>query len=209
MKVNLERIIGVQSNVIDGIVSEWVAESNNTKDPIYISDLLLQADVAEPLLARLRQEKSRKYRLLVLCDRWGNVPMPRDVVQRRHKRSLYIKPGVPMPARQQRALHHSGQWDAEMHEYEDFTVDDKGCISVTAEDAEHFISHFGVHGKSGHPISFHPNETSGDPAPCPGGGMCDVHYWRFKEQDNHMYVKLPPRRSKDPEEKKQSKGDRK
>jgi hypothetical protein len=68
-----------------------------------------------------------------------------------------------------------------------FIVDDKGCITVNAKDAQDFLRLFGVHSGTGYAISPHVVEHSADPAKAPDGSYKHVWYYRFKECESTIY----------------------
>jgi hypothetical protein len=194
MQVDLNRLKGVRHPVqIDAVVSEIIQEASS--DPVYLSDLLIAEKygnyVMSPLLDELRKDPSKQYKLFVIEGKYREKIYPGDTVIRRHKKSLYIRPGIPMSVREQNTFMRLNQWEQKMERHEKFIVDNKGCISVSADDAWYFLTQFGIHGKSGAQISPHP-EFSGEPMRNPKNGkMQIVRYWRFKELDSSEYDSAP------------------
>jgi hypothetical protein len=172
---------------------------------VYLSDILIAEKygnyMMSPLLEELRKDPSKKYHLFVIEGKFREKIYPGDKVIRRHKKLLYTRPGMPIPGRDLNTIVRLGQWEEKMEIHEKFIVDSKGCISVSADDAWYFLTKFGVHGKSGAPISPHP-EFSTDPMRNPANGKTQiVRYWRFKEWDYEEYETAPEieRRSKEPQ----------
>jgi hypothetical protein len=188
---------------IDAIISEIIQEA--TSDPVYLSDILIAEKygnyVMSPLLEELRKDPSKQYHLFVIEGKFREKIYPGDKVIRRHKKSLYIRPGIPIPGRDLNTIVRLGQWEDKMERHEKFIVDSKGCISVSADDAWYFLTKFGIHGKSGAQISPHP-EFSGEPMRNPSNGKTQiVRYWRYKELDLEEYEAAPEieQRPKEPQ----------
>jgi hypothetical protein len=192
MKVDLNRLRGVSNpRAMDAIISDIIKEANNSGDQIYISDLLIASaageGVAEPLLERLREDKIRKYKLFCIRDKNGNQIKPGDKVKRWYKKSL-MRDGVPIPGRELNTIRRTGRWESDMNTFDEFQVDEKGCIAVDAVDAEYFLTHFGIHGESEQRISFHPDVKSAPYAERGTGKIRVTWYWRFKELSKDAYM---------------------
>jgi hypothetical protein len=196
MKIDLNRLRGVpNARLADSIVTGIIKELEDQNERVYLSDLMIsemQGDYSvEPLLARLRDDPRRQYTLYCICDAHGNKLKPGDKVKRWFKKPLY-RDGVPIPAKEQNTSVLNGTWERDFQKFDEYIVDRKGCISVSAADAElYFLSHFGIHGESGARMSMHP-ERSGPPVTDPKTG--ETHktiYHRFKEVDKEQYEKLP------------------
>ena len=196
MQVDLNHLKGVRNpQKVDAIVSEIIEDASAKDDPIYLSDILIAEKYGEytmsPVLEELRKDPSKQYHLRCIEGEYRERIFPGDTIIRRHKKSLYIRPGIPIPGREQNTMVKLGQWESRMERHEKFTVDNKGCISVSADDAWYFLTIYGIHGKSGAEISPHP-EFSGEPMRNPANGkMQIVRYWRFKELDAAEYEKAP------------------
>jgi hypothetical protein len=196
MKIDLNRLRGVpNARVAESIVAGILKELEDADDRAYLSDLMIsesQGDYSvEPLLDRLRDDPRRIYTLFCICDAHGQPVKPGDKVKRWFKKPLY-REGMPKPLREQNTSVMNGTWEQDFMKFDEYTVDNKGCISVSAADAElYFLSHFGIHGKSGARMSMHP-ERSGPPVTDPNTGETKkTIYWRFKEVDKQQYEKLP------------------
>jgi hypothetical protein len=194
MQVDLNRLKGVRNPLrVDEIVDEIIQEAS--LDPVYLSDILIAEKygnyMMSPLLEELRKDPSKKYHLFVIEGKFREKIYPGDKVIRRHKKSLYTRPGIPIPGRDLNTIVRLGKWEEKMEVHEKFIVDSKGCISVSADDAWYFLTKFGVHGKSGAPISPHP-EFSAEPMRNPANGKTQiVRYWRFREWDYGEYETAP------------------
>jgi hypothetical protein len=190
MRVELSRIIGVKNHrARDAIIDEIIKEAEN--DPIFISDLLVEHQTADPILTDLRQDKTKKYILKMICGEWGEEPEPDFIIKRKYKKPLKDREGLPIPATILNQWKRAGVYDQKRYMYEEYKLDEKGCFKVDAENAEYFLSQWGVHSISGFPLSYHPQEKSTEPVNYPGGGKRHVHYYRFKEMTQEMYDKLP------------------
>ena len=196
MQIDLNRLKGVRNpQKIDAVVTEIMDEASTRDDPVYLSDMLIAEKYGEytmaPLLVELRKDPSKQYHLKCIEGKYRERIFPGDTIIRRHKKSLYIRPGIPIPGREQNTMVRLGQWEKKMERHERFVVDNKGCISVSADDAWYFLTKFGVHGKSDAQISPHP-EFSSEPMRNPANDkMQIVRYWRFKEFDAAEYEKAP------------------
>lgn len=193
MKVNLMLMRGHKSpNETKEVVDKIFKQSAAEKDPIYISDLMLEPNWSKPIMDRIRASRDRIYKLKVLRDEWGQPVKPGDSVYRIHKKSLYESPDKPHSSQHLSSIVKRGAWKEEMEDHEAFEVDRKGCISCTGDDVFYFLSHFGIHSVSRQVLSFHPNETSAGPVTLPSGnGMKHVWYWRYEELDKEMYAASP------------------
>lgn len=190
MRVDLSRLIGVRNyRMRDAVIDEIIAETKD--DPVFISDLLVEHQTAEPLLQELRNDKRKRYCLHMKRDEWGEPPIPGGIVLRKHKIPLKSKEGLPVPVVEQNRWKRAGIWEQKRFTYDEYILDEKGCIFVTAVDAEYFLTQWGVHSVSGMPISYHATEHSVDPAPHPGGGMKHVWYYRFFEWTKEMHESAP------------------
>ena len=193
MQVDLNRLKGVRNPMqIDAIVAEIISEADG--DPIYLSDMLIAEKYGNqtmaPLLQELRKDPSKLYHLKCIEGKFREKIYPGDRIYRRHKKSLYLRPGYPIPTHELSTTVRLGQWEDRMLRQETFVVDKKGCITVSADDAWYFLTQYGIHGKSGAQISFHPKEFSEEPMRNPADGkMKIVRYWRFKELDAAEYEK--------------------
>ena len=196
MKIDLNRLRGVpNAKLAESIVGGIIKELEDADDRAYLSDLMIsesQGDYSvEPLLARLRDDPRRVYSLCCICDAHGNPVKPGDKVKRWIKKSLY-REGVPMPGREQNTSVLNGTWEQDFQKFDEYTVDKKGCIFVSAADAElYFLSHFGVHGHSGARMSMHPERSGPSVVDPVTGETKKTIYWRFKEVDKEQYARLP------------------
>lgn len=192
MRVDLSRIGVRQHKELEAAISAILREAE--KDPIYLSDLLVAHQQAEPLLMVLRKDPNRKYTIYQARDEWGNPPQPGMIVRRKFKHPLNQQIGpdtVPIPSSELNSWKRAGIYDQKRYYYEDYTLDAKGCFKVSAADAEYFLTQFGLHGISGMPLSYHAVEHSTEPVTAPDGQKYHVWYWRMKEMSKEMYDALP------------------
>lgn len=193
MKVDLTLFSGAQSTAqAESVLESWIEKSVENNDPIEIGELLLDSESGGALLSRLRRDRSAKYRIKVIRDKWGKSVAPGDKVYRETNKSLYNSPDKPISSRDLSKIVRSKQWEKRMVDRTEFVVDDKGCIMVSADDCFYFLSHFGIH-RSGSILSFHPNETSSGPVRMDNEnqGMKHVWYWRYMEVTEEEYSELP------------------
>lgn len=194
MKVSLRRIRDARTfetlNQIFKDIERDVAESG---DEVFISDLMINWETGgDVLLERLRQDKRKKYYLKVIKDIWGQPVKPGDKVRREFKEKLHRAPGTPIHHKILTASVRSGNWEKDFLRFEDFVIDEKGCIKCSAGDMWYFLSHFGIHCYSREPISFHVNETSAGPQKVQSdGSMKHRHYWLYEEVETKKYDELP------------------
>lgn len=196
MQVDLDLLKGVRNPLhIDAKVNEVIQKADVENDPIYISDILIAEKygnyVMSPVVEELRKDPSKKYKLKVIEGKYREKIYPGDTVVRRHKKPLYIRPGIPIPAKDQNTAMRLGKWEEKFERHEKFVVDAKGCIDCSADDAWYFLTKFGIHGKSRAEISPHP-EFSAEPMRNPANNQMQiVRYWRFEELDAAEYAAAP------------------
>lgn len=193
MKIELSRLRGARNfDQVEAVISEYFREADAAGEPIYISDLIVDEDIASPLLSQLREDRTKKYHLRVIKDKWGANVLPGDIVKREFKKSLNRSPGSPRKSSELNSAMNRGAWEQEFIRYEKFVVDKKGCITCSADDMWYFLTHFGIHSYSRQRMSFHPHETSAGPKKLPAEpGMKHVHYWLYEEADEKQYEALP------------------
>ncbi len=136
-------------------------------------------------------EDRTEWKLLVLCDEWGNKPIPGEYVIRKIQKPLEHERGKPLTAGEITIDKMNGVYDEKWTRSIRYKIDEKGCITVRFNDASFFLNVFGVHGKSGSRMSQHTKPHSGEPVETPSKQMLHVHYWRYKEMDREMYKALP------------------
>lgn len=198
MRVNqeLEQLALLRSSdAIEQFIDSILERSADSDDPIYFSDLLVTARRSLPLQNALFQDTEKKYILETIVDEWGNVPNPGEYIERVVERPLK-RNRKPIPGNQLSSWKRMGIYDKKMTDTHKFLVDEKGCIHVDAKEALYFLGVFGVHGKTGMPISYHKIPHSKEPVDVPGSDKkLHVHYYRFKEIEKHEWEKLPKRKA--------------
>ena len=185
-------------------------------DPPYLSDLIIREQdgglfVKMELENRYNRDRNKPlsdkftWKLLVLRDEWGNPPVPGEYVTKRQLKPLDTAPGKPATSRELTEDKRAGDYDKKWIDEIRYQIDAKGCIVCEFQDAAYFLMSFGVHGKSGRPISMHRKPTSKDwegpemrrpelsnrPVEAPDGNKLHVWYWRYQEVDRDEYEKLP------------------
>jgi len=194
MRVKLSRLAGAFNlEALDAVIADIKRETQN--DPVYVSDLLVDWQMSEPLAAALRDDPSPRHYLLVMRDQWGNVPSPGDIVKLQHKKPLFVR-GKPITSRTMNVWKRNGTYDENRYYYTDYVVDDKGCIKVPMRAAELFLGLYGIHGVSGFAITDKEElspEISATDKKNKSGQKLHVWYHRFKEVDPKAYTNLPKR----------------
>ena len=190
MRVDLSKFIGVPNHkVMDALIDDTLRQAET--DPIYFSDLLVNPNESMTLMLALLEDEQPRYRLKVLCNEYGEQVKPGDIVKRKMKRPL-VRNGVPTPTATLNAWKAQGIYDMKRYTYRDYIVDDKGCITVPAKDAEYFLGRHGIHSISGMRISPYVQDKSPTKTKDPSDGQKKhVHYWRYKEMTPEMYEELP------------------
>lgn len=195
MRVKLSRLAGAANYIaLDAIIADIKRESKD--DPIYVSDLLADWQMSEPLSAAIRDDPTPRHYLLVMRDEWGNVPNPGEIARRRYKKSLKMH-GMPIPPRVLNTWKRNGTYDENRYYYTDHVIDEKGCIKVSAGDAEYFLKNFGVHGESKFPLTSHEEigpEIAATDKKNLSGQKLNTWYWRYKEIEAKDYHNLPKRK---------------
>ena len=182
-------------------------------DPPYLSDLIVSLNrggvyIMEEL-ARLAADEIEApsdmrfmWHLQVLRNEFGNLPdgekpYPGDIIYRRITKPLQHDVGKPVTSDELNQDIANGEYEKKWVKKVPFKVDSKGCISTPFSATSHFLTVFGVHGKSGHPISIdghgpiHKVEHSDTPGKMPNGDFKYVWYRRFREVDKQEYDQLP------------------
>jgi hypothetical protein len=178
------------------------------ENPPYLSTIIAGftnggAPVLEALAERYEEDRNDvenqiKWTLQVLCDEWGNPPVPGEKVIRKTLRPLQHSEGKPLTGIEINQMKMDGTYEKKYVKETPYKIDKKGCISCMFEDAVSLLNRFGVHGKSGVPISHHKKSHSAEPAKTPDGQMKHVHYHRYKEVDKEMYKAIPSLVKKEP-----------
>jgi hypothetical protein len=204
MRANLQELKDRARDAKDlnGYIDNILNNQCSPDDPPYLSDLIVGFNQGGVFLMEALGEKfvddvdmpdtlRFKWHLQVLRDEWGNPPNPGDVVTRRIQKPHKHGEGKPCTADEINFDIMNGEYEKKWIKKIPFEVDKKGCITVGFSTAVSLLRQFGIHGKSGHNMSIHVVEHSGDPVPCPDGQMRHVWYRRFKEVDKEEYSKLP------------------
>jgi len=204
MDVDLNKIKSMLMDAKD--LNAYIAselQRGGPEDPPYLSSCITGFDQGgvywmEALALQYEQEhdigddkKRTLWKIQVLCDEWGNKPIPGEYVTRKIQKPLEHAPGKPLTSMEITIDKMNGVYDDKWTRSVKYKIDAKGCISVRFSDASYLLNVFGIHGKSGSRMSQHTKPHSGDPVKAPNGNMIHVHYWRFKEVDREMYAALP------------------
>jgi hypothetical protein len=198
MRVDVSRLRATRPAQMRDAVKSILAEAERNNDPVYLSDIVTHEGTAgtgcEILMEELRsvrQNSKPKYRIQVLCDEWGNKPKEGDIVRRQFKNPLTVD-GKLLTAKQLNGEIRMGIMDQERYYYNEYTVDEKGCILCDANDAEWFLYMYGLHSFSNYPLNQYEELSPGPAKNKATGGMQHVHYWRYKEMTAEQYEALEP-----------------
>jgi hypothetical protein len=194
MRVDLSKLRQCNNeDEIDQVVTE-ILNKCSPKDPPLISELILgAAEGAQPLLIKLAdlyenerdlddEELARlrfRWKIQVLCDEWGNKPVPGEEIVIKMQKSLY-KHGKPIGGNVLSAAKMRGSYEDEYVKKIKYKIDEKGCVEVGYRDAVHLINNWGVHPQTGYAICRKEERSSG-PVKTKDGGMLHVCYWRYRE----------------------------
>lgn len=132
------------------------------------------------------------WRIEVLRDEWGNIPMPGEVVERVFPVNRKNRKHHPVPARDLNAAIVDGSFSDKYEDRRRYVVDPKGCIQCTFDDATYFLFNWGVHFRTKYGMCGK-DEHSREPVKTPEGQTLHVWYWRYAEVPAHEYNKLPER----------------
>jgi len=205
MKISLRRLKEARNfDEMNAQIRLILSDISEKKDEAFISDLIINEidGGAFPLLDRLRKDHGKKYYLKVLGDEWGKAVKPGDVVKRKFKEPLQRVPGTPIASSVISNAVRAGTFERDFFRFEEFIVDEKGCIKCSADDMWYFLTHFGIHCYSRQNLSMHVNERSPDAQKNQKTGeMGHRLYWRFEEVETKEYEKLPSIRQIDEKKK--------
>jgi hypothetical protein len=179
---------------------ETVEEEINRVPYVIMTDALTEQNRGGQLVMQLLGEDektnllrgriTRKYKLRAIKDEWGNLYYPGDVVKRRLENPKKNRKGDKYTNRALKGWRQSGEYDKMFVSYNEYTVDEKGCIDVSFEDAGYFLLEHGAHYETGYGICGKREHTR-EPCLAPNGQKLHVHYWRFQEVPPEMYEALP------------------
>lgn len=134
---------------------------------------------------------NRKWKLFVMRDEWGNVPKPGDKVVREILRPFKDRAGRKLRSTAMNDMRRRGTFNRDLVIRREFTVDDKGCIECTYDDAAWFLQEHGVHFEDTGAAICGRREIAGGQCRAPDGNMRTVWYWRYWEAPPWVYDKLP------------------
>jgi hypothetical protein len=138
------------------------------------------------------EEQRFRWKIQVLRDEWGNPPNPGDKVSRKIQKELKVRLGdqkIPVPGDDLSRSIADGTYDRKYTTTVEYIVDEKGCITCGFRDAVYFLKNYGIHSKSGVPLTTKPDHSS-EPVDAPNGQKLHVWYRRFKEADRNQYSQL-------------------
>lgn len=215
MKVELSELQNCRTERDMDDKIEEILSKCSASDPPFLSDLVLGVHHGtQPLMIALaaREEEERdlpeeaifRWNIKVLRDEWGNLPVPGEYIIRRIQLSLYKKEGVPYTGKELSYMKMTGEYEKRLIKKVPYKIDERGCISCGFRDAVYFLNTWGVHGRTGYPMTSKP-EHSSDVVMCADRQKRHVHYWKYMEKDNDSYDELPLI-DKDEEDKKPRRG---
>jgi hypothetical protein len=204
MQIDLHKIkeMARDARDLNGYVDDFLENKCTPDDPPFLSDAITGFNaggvhVMEALALRFENDRNRplekrfRWKLQVLRDEWGNKPQIGDVFKFDVQRPLQHSPGKPVNANELNIDIMNGSYRKKWIDEYEYPVDEKGCITVEFQHASSLLTRFGIHGHSGHNMSIHKVEHSGDPVTGPDGQKRFVWYWRLRESDRDDYAKLP------------------
>lgn len=164
----------------------------------FISDFIIEGDSwgCLPMIIIAESEGERvhdgepllKFKLRVLCDKWGQPVKCGDIVVHSIPSKAW-KGASPVDETRARQM---GKYEELFRKHLEYKVDERGCISVPFHTASYFIQQFGVHSKTGLPIT---KQKRILPEQIPKKRnmpeMGTLHYWRYSEVTEEQYSKLP------------------
>jgi len=189
------------NEIIDAIIGECAND-----DPPYLSDVLAHKKGGPLVQVRLGEEaekrggKNFRWKIRVLCDDYGQVPQPGDVVTRtiRERSQLYSdqESHTLWGNADMDVAKMQGTYADDFETRIEFVIDDKGCIECGFDDAVAFLNGHGVHGVSGRPLNPHnAKRVTDEPVKLKSGPHAGefkhIHYWRYQEVDAEQYEALP------------------
>jgi hypothetical protein len=196
-RIDFERIGGIQGaeskilNIHDQV--ERIGFEN-----IALSDCLMNRDRDGSMILNLLQEYASQgtlnYKIKVLIDVNGNPVKPGDVIEWKHsikKRDIFNK---KLTMVQIKNFQRRGEI-RKIENWHSAVVDNKGCISVSFDDACILLSQFGVHFESKQPLTSMPEKTktvgydSYEKDTRKSTGL--TYFWRYMEVPADKYAKLP------------------
>ena len=204
MKVDLHKLkeMARDSKDLNAYVDDYLNNHCSPLDPPFLSDAIIGFNqggvhLLEALADRFEKDRNKpmdkrfRWKLQILRDEWGNKPQVGDVFQMNVNRKPYHSEGKPVSANELNIDIMNGTYKEKWVDVFEYPLDEKGCIIVEFEHASNLLTRFGIHGHSGHNMSIHKIEHSGNPAKCPDGQMRHVWYWRLRESDISDYSNLP------------------
>ena len=140
---------------------------------------------------RIEQRRdTRKFRIQILRDAWGNPPVPGDIFKIRKERPKKTLDGKKIHGRILQRMKVSGAYEKEFVYYSEYPIDEKGCIETNFEDGGSLLYDYGVHFETNLGICGK-REVTKEPCKAPNGQMLSVWYWRYKEAPPWIYETLP------------------
>jgi hypothetical protein len=137
-----------------------------------------------------RAVEPRKWKLKVLCNEWGDILKPGDIVERKVTRQFRDRAGRKLRSRAVNQMIIRGGYEKAFVQTFRFEVDEKGCIECDFESAGDFLMDYGVHFETKEGLGGR-RELSGGPCKAPDGSMKHVRYWRYEEAPPWVYDKMP------------------
>jgi hypothetical protein len=136
------------------------------------------------------RKRTRTWRIKCLKDSWGDPVKPGDqvrwLVHRRNRDDLGLKlRSTDIKDMKRRGTAHK------LETHHTAVVDEKGCIELTYADAAMLLDNWGVHFRSGEPISGYREHSSAQKRHPVTGELKHRWNWRYMEIPPEMYEELP------------------
>jgi len=175
------------------------SEAFNEEEYVELSDILLTRNIAAGIVLKLLENESkegrydkgtkrrnpalrRTWRIKVLSDEWGLPVAPGTTLEWKAGLRRRNEDGRKLTGWDINEMRRRGN-DEEYVIYHAAVLDDDCCITVEAHDAILLLNQWGIHYRTGMPISHH-HELGKTPKKCPDGSMRHKHNW--------MYAEVPP-----------------
>lgn len=163
---------------------------------VMISDCLVNVDrdglmVMRTLHNHFMQNRDLFYKIHVIQDLWGNPVKPGQKIEWKAGMKKRDPFGKKYSIQQIKNFQRRGEL-RQIEIWHNATVDDKGCINVSFEDAAILLSERGVHYLSKEPITTMPEKSKITIDPKTNKPVKPVQFfWLYEEVNLEDYVNLP------------------
>lgn len=195
-KIDYEKFKGVTGEEANLELAHEILDGFEPDNPPMLSEIIANEAVGGLFLQQALAQRERdsatyhvdpfKWKLLVLCDEFGEPVLPGQKVVRH-----VMKPGRrKFTTEDMTQARIDGTYLERFMIKLEFPVDDRGCITCGFSDALYFLLTYGINYKSKKRITSR-REKSRQPRKMRDGSMKVIHYWRYTEPPMSVYNKLP------------------